>query len=188
MNEDSSLVADLVAFSVIGINVTTQHLSHVAAGEASDDLELIAEESLAVTSVTTERVLSFVLREAPSRAAVLAAVGQTPFRYYDYILGNQVLEMRDESSDIDLDSTSSVFNRVGRKVAFYGSHFPEAAFPGASITREKMVLWMGRISSPGLHEHPEKRLERLGLANILQRHLRLVQGYTLQRLEAEVES
>lgn len=171
--------ADLLSFGIVGIVSTTQQLTHLAAGEASDDLELIAEESLALTTVTTARVLEVELASMPALASqLIPSVFKLPLTYFDYILGTEVLIAPDASK---LPDTRASYERIARKLKFYLSHFVSGNYPGPKQVQDKMSLWMGRISSPGLHEHPAARMERLGTVDVLNRHLKLVREFTRQQ-------
>lgn len=177
---NESVASDLLSFCVVGVVSTTQHLTHVAAGEASDDLEMIAEESLALATVTTARVLELELAKEKSLAqSVTPAILKLPLTYFDYILGTEVLVAKDVSS---LPDTLASYERISRKMNFYLSHFVPDRYPGPKLVKEKMELWMGRISSPGLAEHPSERMERLGTEGLLNRHLKLVREFTRQQL------
>ena len=173
-------LSELISFSVIGIATTTQQLTHAVAGEASDDLELIAEESLALASVTTARVLEIEGKGRSEVAAnVLPTILKVPFTYLDYILGSEVLQAPEGTAIPEVQTT---YDRISRKMNFYFSHFVPGSYPGPKIVNEKMALWMGRISSPGLHEHPIQRLERLEVVAVLNRHLKLVREFARQQL------
>ena len=176
-------VADVVAFCAVGISSTTQFLTHVAAGEASDDLEVIAEETLALVSRTTAQVVSFVLSDHEQLASsIIPALSELPLRYYDFILGNQMLEDIAGGEDVDTDAADSAYTGLSRKMDFYTSHFPLGQYPGRKLLDEKMQLWMGRISAPGLAERPTERTVRLGVADVLSRHLHLVRSFINQMI------
>ena len=56
-------------------------------------------------------------------------------------------------------------------------HLPAGQFPGERALEEKLPLWMGRVSGPGLPEMPAERLGRLGLAADLLTHLKVVLAF-----------
>ena len=67
--------------------------------------------------------------------------------------------------------------RLERKRGFYATHLPEGQFPGPRALSDKMELWLGRVSPPGLPEAPQERLPKLGAVETLTTHLKLVLGF-----------
>jgi hypothetical protein len=85
--------------------------------------------------------------------------------------------MIDEERPELAQMAEDVRERLRRKREFYTTHLPEGQFPGPHALRDKMELWMGRISPPKLPETPMKRLESLGLVDPTVAHLKLVLAY-----------
>jgi hypothetical protein len=136
---------------------------------------LVVEETLTLVSLTTARAAEVAFRDAPEvgRAASEALAG-LPFAYREYLVGSAMLTQDDPSL---ADAAAQVLPRLERKQAFYTAHFPAGAFPGERALSDKMPLWMGRISPPGMPDDPTDRLHRLGCIQALLTHLRLVLGY-----------
>ncbi len=173
---DATRVARFVAFATIGSLSVIQQL----AGAILEDIggaepDLVAEETLCLVSTATARASDVGLREAPDVAgAASAAIMDIPFIYRDYLMGGTLLDSQDRSI---VDAAENVYARLQRKRAFYSVHLRPNQFPGERVLGEKMSLWMGRISPPGLPEMPTDRLAKLGLVSPLLTHLKLVLAY-----------
>jgi hypothetical protein len=80
-----------------------------------------------------------------------------------------------ESGDRETAELGSVIGaRLERKMAFYVAHFPPGGHPSPQHIREKMLLWMGRISPPKMPSGPEERLDRSGAVDRVVRHGQLM--------------
>lgn len=186
MASPESIAARMTAFAATAVLSTTQDLLRAVlpALTAAADPELAAEETLALVATVSARAVEVGLRELP---AALEPVGQavleTPFLYHDFLLGARLVEAGAEG---DLEVDQRVYDRLGRKMDFYAAHFPIGRFPGPAVLREKLPLWMGRISPPALPSHPEARLAESGVPELLTTHLRLVLAFA-QRLVAEAD-
>lgn len=160
----------------------TQDLAHVCLSDMEGaDPELVAEETLCLVATVTARALEVGLGEAPALAtAVSAEAARLPYAYREYLVGGAIIAQQDpELADVNRD----VEARLERKLSFYEVHFPSSQFPGQHALRDKMALWMGRISPPRLHDLPTDRLERLQLVPTLFTHARLILAFA--RKEAE---
>lgn len=169
-------IARFTAFATLGALGTTQELAGSSLRDVVDvDPELVAEETLSLVSVTTARAAEVGLREHSDLIqAVVEPITDLPFIYRDYLIGGAMIMSKDEAL---LDSTEAVYQRLQRKQEFYSVHFPGDKFPAEAVLREKMQLWMGRISPPGLPHSPTERLERLNLVPTLLTHLKLVLAF-----------
>ena len=180
--------AQIATFGTVGVLSTTQDLiGRVLESIEMADPELVAEETLCLVATATARATEVGLREQAELAqAVVPALQVLPFTYRDYLLGSWLLDEKDQTL---LEKTSQeVYRRLQRKQAFYEAHLPAGQFPGERLLTEKMALWMGRISPPGLPELPQERMERLALVPVLHTHLRLVQSFCRQAVaEVQVE-
>jgi hypothetical protein len=155
--------ADLVSFATLGTIITAQQLSVTFIGAVSDaDPELVAEEALGLVATVTARVL-----DGPASRTII----ELPLLYRDYAIGGAMLEGDTLSSG---GPDSDPYRKSSGTMAFYQAHFPAGQAPGREALQDKMELWMGRISPPGLPESPGERLERLGLVGVVATHLRLV--------------
>lgn len=163
--------AALTAFATLGAYTTAQHIAAAALASMEEaDPSLVAEESLALLSVVTARGLR-------DHGPAAAALEELPLTYRDYVIGGEMLGGDAESV---LDSGDDSYERIGRKLAFYQTHFVAGRLPGPRVLKDKMELWMGRISPPGLPENPSQRLEKLGLVEVVHTHLRLLSAFLEQ--------
>lgn len=177
--ESTERIGRFVAFATIGTLNVTQHLAAAVLHDiANSDPDLVAEETLCLVSTATSRAADIALREAPELArGASAALFDIPFSYRDYLIGG---EMLDSPNGAPPDSAEQVYARLQRKREFYSVHLVKGRFPGEGVLTEKMGLWMGRVSPPGLPETPTTRLEKLRLVAPLVTHLKLVVAYGRQ--------
>jgi hypothetical protein len=168
--------ARYAVFSTIGLLCTAQEMMAAILEDIEGaEPELVAEETLGLVSIATTRAAEFSLREQPEIAsALLPAMAELPFMYRDYLIGSALLSGEDEAL---VDSDRQVYERLKRKCEFYDVHLPRGQFPGERVLADKMALWMGRISPPGLPEKPVQRLERLELVPLLLTHLKMVLAF-----------
>lgn len=168
-------IARFTAFATLGALGTTQELAAICLDDiAKAESEIVAEETLSLVAVTTARAAEVGLRENPAiAAAVIEPIKDLPFIYRDYLIGGAMI-LQEESL---LDSTETIYGRLQRKQEFYDVHFSQDSFPGEVVLNDKMGLWMGRISPPGLPEMPTERLAKLDLVPILLTHLKLVLAF-----------
>lgn len=172
-------VARFTTFATLGALGATQDLARVALGSLGEaDPDLVAEETLALVATATARAAQVGLQAEPDVAsAAVPALLDLPFTYRDYLVGGAMIAQRDPSL---LDTNEAVYQRLQRKQRFYTTHLPEGQFPGEAALTDKMGLWMGRISPPGLPETPTDRLAKLGLVPTLLTHLKLVLAFGRQ--------
>lgn len=159
-------------FSTLGLFSVSQELSGMGMAHLTDaDPELIAEESLSLAAVATARAIEATSAEhKPLADAMLMA----PFMYRDYLVGTAMLESDDASQ---ADRGAEIGERLERKIAFYATHLPQATLPTGSVLKNAMLLWMGRISPPGMPTGPEQRLDDSGAVERLQAHTRLTSAH-----------
>ena len=169
-------LARVSAFAALGVLSTTQDLVRTVLPPLTDGAnpELVAEETLALVATTTARAVEVGLNGTEIVEPVATAVLETPFLYHDFLLGGQLVAAGVEG---DAEVDQSVYERLGRKLEFYGVHFPVGRFPGPRALDDKLPLWMGRISPPQLPTTPGQRLADLGLSEMLTTHLRLVLAF-----------
>ncbi|CAN5616463.1 hypothetical protein BH23BAC4_BH23BAC4_06330 [soil metagenome] len=173
MPSTRDIAARVVAFAAAATLSTTQELARTvvpALGEEVD-VDLVAEETLALISTATARAVAVGLPAAPECAEVLL---ELPFLYHDYLLGASLVAAGAEG-DVEVDQT--IYDRLDRKGGFYQAHFPPGRYPGPHAVADKLPLWMGRISPPALATSPQERLAELGLGETLDLHLRLVLAF-----------
>lgn len=172
----ASRIAGTTAFATLGTLSTTQDVVGVVLGSVADaEAEVVVEETLCLVATVTARAAEVGLREALEvQAAVVPALQSLPFTYRDYLVGGAVIMERDPAL---ADAQEDVYRRLERKREFYGVHLPENTFPGERALQDKMALWMGRVSPPGLPESPDERLKKLNLVATVVTHAKLVLGY-----------
>ena len=171
----SSRLAGLTAFATLGALTTAQHVAGtIVASIPAADAELVAEETLALLSVVTSRTM----RNDPAAAGALLSL---TLSFRDYMVGAEMVGGGTvESLDAVTEAQAASYQRIGRKLAFYEAHFPVGRLPGPMALKDKMELWMGRVSPPGLPESPSKRLETLDLVSLVDTHVKLVRAYAEQ--------
>jgi hypothetical protein len=178
--------ARVTAFAGMAVISTTQDLLRTVLPGLTDavDLDVASEETLALVATTSARAVEVGLRDVSALAeAVGTAVLETPFLYHDLLLGARLV---DEGAEGEIEVDQSVYDRLARKMEFYGVHFPVGRFPGPAALRDKLPLWMGRISPPRLPTNPDARLDETGVLDLLSTHLRLVLAFA-QRTSQESE-
>lgn len=173
---ESARTARFVAFATIGtLNVIQETAGTVLEEVAGAEPDVVAEETLCLVATATARAAEVGLRDYPSVAeAASTALLDIPFLYRDYLTGGEILESGDRSL---VDAADEVYARLQRKREFYSVHLPPNQFPGERALNEKMGLWMGRLSPPGLPEMPTARLEKLRLVSPVLKHLKLVMAF-----------
>lgn len=180
MPDTPSLAARVTAFASAAALSTTQDLVRLvlpALGPEANP-ETVAEETLVLVATVSARAAEVGLREeAAALGAVGPALAELPFLYHDFLLG-AALVARGAEGDVEPDQ--SVYGRLSRKADFYGVHFPPGRFPGPRAFGNKLPLWMGRVSPPGLPTNPDQRLGDLGVADVLAAHARLVMAFAQQ--------
>lgn len=179
---DAVLAARVVAFAAPAALSTTQDVVRAVLPALMDgvgagpDAGLVAEETLALVATITARAAETGLRARPDAlAAAGAALAELPFLYHDFLLGAQLVAQGAEG-DVAPDD-GGVYERLSRKVGFYGVHLPPGRVPGPALLRDKMPLWMGRVSPPRLPTSPDARLRSLGLVEVVAVHARLVLAF-----------
>ncbi len=182
--------ARVAAFASLAVLQTTQDLVRAALpaltdadGRPAGDPEVVAEETLVLVATATARAVEVGGRSDGALVeAAGAAVLETPLLYHDLVLGQRLVA---EGVEGEAEVDQSVYERLGRKAAFYGAHLPVGRFPGPAALRDKLPLWMGRVSPPKLPTTPDARLGETGAADLLAAHLRLVLAFTQRETQKE---
>lgn len=171
--------ARLTAFASLGALGLMQDLSRqVMQSIPTADPEVVAEETLSLVAVATARAAEVGFQAMPEAArAASGALSALPYLYRDYLIGGAVLSQNDPELVQAAQETQA---RLERKMAFYTLHLPEGQFPGPRALADKLPLWMGRVSGPGLPETPDQRLAKLGTTDLVLTHLKLVLGMARQ--------
>lgn len=182
-SDTAARIAQATAFATLGVLSTTQDVAGVVLSSVEDaEGEVVVEETLCLVATATARAAEVGFRGAPAvQAAVVPALLELPFTYRDYLVGGALLI---DGEAALADASERVYRRLQRKREFYAVHLPENAFPGERALRDKMALWMGRVSPPGLPEMPEERLEKLDLVTTVATHTKLVLAYARQEKSA----
>ena len=174
---DAALAARVVAFAAPAALSTTQDVVRRVLPALTDaaDPGVVAEETLALVATVTARAAEVGLRaRRPALEAVGPALAELPFLYHDFLLGAEYVAGGAEG---DVEPDQAVYDRLERKAAFYGAHVPPGRFPGPSVLREKLPLWMGRVSPPKLPTTPDARIAEPGLVDLVGAHARLVLAF-----------
>ncbi|MES3630693.1 MAG: hypothetical protein PPP56_11070 [Longimonas sp.] len=178
----ASRVAQLSTFAALGTLSCTQNVTHTVLRSIgsieSTEPDLVAEETLCLLATVTARAVAVGLRAEPEQAEALEPVLlRLPFQYRDYLIGHAMVE----EEDPDLAATGeAVRERLAKKQRFYETHFPEGQFPGPRALGDKLELWMGRVSPPGLPTTPQERLQELPVHAPIVAHAKLMLAYTRQ--------
>lgn len=172
-------ISRFTAFTTLGVLGTTQDLARISLEfMPKADPELVAEETLCLVSTATARAAEVGLRqESVVGSAVSPTVLDLPFAYRDYLIGGAMITQRDTSL---LDANEEAYQRLQEKREFYLGHFPENQFPGEEHTRNKMILWVERISPFDLSSTPAERLTKMHLLPTLMTHLKLILAFGRQ--------
>jgi hypothetical protein len=140
--------------------------------------EKVAEETLCLVAIATARAAQVGLRqESVVSGAVTQTILDLPFAYRDYLIGGAMITQRDTTL---LDANEEAYERLQGKREFYIKQFPENQFPGEAHTRERMEIWIERISPIDLSSTPADRLDKLDLLPTLMTHLKLILAFGRQ--------
>ena len=182
----SLLSARAAAFASAAALSTTQDLVRAVlpALTADADASVVAEETLVLVSIVTARAAEVGLQTTPEAlASVGPSIAELPFLYHDFLLGAAMVS---EGAEGEVEPDQSVYARLDRKAEFYSAHLPPGRFPGPKVLGDKMPLWMGRVSPPGLPTSPDQRLGSLGLVDLMSAHARLILAFTKKAAEESV--
>ncbi len=181
---DATLSARVATFASAAALSTVQDVVRTVlpALTSQADPGLVAEETLALVATVTARAAETGLQSrGDAMAAVGPALAELPFLYHDFLLGAQVVA---DGGEGDVTPDQSVYERLDRKAQFYSAHLAPGRFPGPSVLRDKMPLWMGRISPPKLPTSPDARLAETGVADVVAAHARLVMAFAQRAASA----
>ena len=167
------------AFTTLGVLGTTQDIVRTSLENIPKaDPENVAEEALCMVAIATARAAEVGLRQENGVAmAVSPTILDLPFAYRDYLIGGAMITQRDTTL---LDANEPAYQRLQEKREFYLGHFPADQFPNETHTRNKMELWVERISPIDLSMTPDEKLEQLELLPILMTHLKLILAFGRQ--------
>ena len=182
MTDQDSVFARLsrfTAFTTLGVVGTTQDMVRSSLEKIPKaDPENVAEEALCLVAITTARAAEVGLRQENGVAsAVSPTILDLPFAYRDYLIGGAMITKKDTTL---LDANEPAYKRLQEKREFYLNQFPENQFPNEPFTREKMQIWVERISPLDLSMPPDERLEDLKVLPVLMTHLKLVLAFGRQ--------
>ena len=166
----------LVGFATLGVLTTTQEIAgRVLEAITEADPQTVVEETFAVVAVASARAAEVGFESQPDVArAAGATLASLPLFHQDYMVGSAVLA--NPSSPVEADADS-----ITRRISFYASHLQEGVFPGSAVLNEKLELFMGRVSVPGLETSPSERVASLELVDSLSLHLRVILGFARSR-------
>ena len=167
------------AFTTLGVLGTTQDMVRTSLEKIPKaDPENVAEEALCLVATTTARAAEVGLRQENGVAtAISPTILDLPFAYRDYLIGGAIITQKDTTL---LDANEPAYKRLQDKREFYLKQFPENQFPNEPFTREKMQIWVERISPIDLSMSPIERLDDLQVLPVLMTHLKLVLAFGRQ--------
>lgn len=178
----STRLSQLSTFAALGVLSCTQDVTHTVlesiGGIEGTEPELVAEETLCLVATVTARAMAVGLRADPELATAIEPVLlRLPFQYRDYLIGHAMVQ--EENPELAA-TAEAVRERLTKKQRFYETHFPEDQFPGPRALSDKLELWMGRVSPPGLPTTPQERLQTLPIQARLVSHAKLMLAYGRQ--------
>jgi len=160
-----------LAFAAMGVLGTTQELaSRLLADVPSADPQVLAEETFTMVATASARTAESVL----GRTEAVSAILDLPLVYREYVAGGMLVRGEADESFLVRNASDEL---ILRRRGFYEAHFEPEPMPSERTLREKMGLWMGRVSPSGLPELPMDRLDRLGLVAVVDVHLKLVAAF-----------
>jgi len=160
-------------FTTLGLFSVSQELSGMVMAHLHEaDPEVVAEESLCLAATATARAIEATSSSGQNKLS--ESVLLAPFLYRDYLVGSAMLETEDAAT---ADLGAEIGERLERKSAFYGTQLPKATLPTGTLLKNAMLLWMGRISPPGMPNGPEERLEASGAIDRMRGHVRLIAAH-----------
>lgn len=174
-----SRLSRFTAFTTLGVLGTTQDMVRTSLERIPKaDPENVAEEALCLVATTTARAAEVGLRQENGVAsAVSPTILDLPFAYRDYLIGGAMITKKDTTL---LDANEPAYKRLQEKREFYLNQFPENQFPNEPFTREKMEIWVERISPMDISMTPSERLDDLQVLPVLMTHLKLVLAFGRQ--------
>lgn len=163
----------MIAFCSLGALSQTQQIAHtvIDAMPGADREKAFAETLCMVSTVSARAAASALPPGDASREHVSDTLSALPLTLHSYVAGIEVLSEEDGPPDTRTD-------HLERMSTFYSTQLGDVGYPDRKALRHVMILWMGRISPSGLDEHPEKRLDRLGLVDRLTTYVRLIEAFT----------
>ncbi len=182
--DGDSLATHATAFVSLGTLTLVQQLAGAVLGAIPNaDPELAAEETLAMASTNSSRVVEVALRAHPEiQQKVVQALLSLPQHYHDYMVAEGLLSATDEGDQIEAHA-AQIRARMIRKCQFYQAHLPAAVLPGEKLLTDKLALWVGRISPPGTGRHPADHLEGLGAVSQVVTHNKVVLAFCRRATE-----
>lgn len=164
-----------MSFATIGAMTVVQDLIEAAQVHVTNaDPELVSEETLCLVSTATARSICGIGAPKSIADPASSALLNVPFSYRDYLLGFSLLVDGDQGVP---DRSELIGSRIDAKMAFYSAHLEDRVYPLQRAIENILLLWMGRISPPGLPDSPEARLGGTGATDLLTRHLRLIASF-----------
>lgn len=171
----SERIARVTAFATLGSLTTTQQIAgSVLSLPGEADPSIVVEESLALVSVVSARVVEGGLREfAAEREAATKSILDLPFLYQDYLVGEAIVS---GAAGVGF-KPDDLYERMNRKREFYLQHLASGVFPGDELLSDKMELWMGRVSPPKSGASPRARLDAIDAATQLASHAKVLLAF-----------
>lgn len=141
--------------------------------DRADPQKVFSETICLLSTATARAAASAFATNDEARQHLVETLQALPLTLHSYVAGGEVLRSRTESPE----GVEDLSGHLEHMLDFYNAHLAQNKYPDQKSLRNVMILWMGRISPPGMEEHPEARVERLELVDRLTIHLRLVEAY-----------
>ncbi len=190
----------IAVFAAAGTHVLFQDLLAGVLELIPDvDPSRVAEETLSLLAVVGARAVEEGSAGVPTARLIGDSVLGMPYAFRDYTLGSEMLademsaqgaprnnaqgappagEETDPVPNSDIHTQSvQIGERLAKIQDFYEEQFPVGTSIRLPILQDKLVLWMGRISPPGLDSTPAERVTASRAPILLAHHARLITAY-----------
>ncbi len=172
LDREEFLVNECIVFAVIGTVALVQDLLGAASRYVKGmDPEAAAEETLCLAAQLT---LCAAVEGGADAVRMKRVMRGIPVMYLDYALGAAAAKQMDAAL---LDERPAILSRISRSQTFYAKQMPENRNLGERHLREKLELWMGRISPPELPDKPIERVQCMGVGEVVRTHMLLIKAF-----------
>ena len=168
---DNFLADHFFAFATVAAITLVQDLLAEAKGQMRGmDAARAVEDTLCLAA----QVTYCAGEEGGADAVRMANVTKSiPVGYLDYAMGVAAAREGDVAL---LEERTSILSRIERNQLFYAQHLPDSQHLSRQQLQEKLELWVGRISPPGLPDKPIDRLQRMAAEEVIRAHMLVVRA------------
>jgi len=182
----------VAVFATVGTHVLFHDLlSSIFSLIPDADPPRVAEETLSLLAVIGARAVEEGAAGLSTARPIADSLLNVPFAFRDYTLGSQMLletgmlATEDQPVEDIQRQSVQIGERLDRIRAFYEQQFPSGTSIRLPHLQDKLLLWMGRISPPGLETTPADRVTASRAPQLLARHARLVAAYVRHAVSAQ---